>query len=102
MSDVIEVRGLNIRALYAMSVVLMPIDEEKGCQMRADAIMDATAAGYHEYSDEQDPPVPLLLADVDELSTAWISGWNMAFEYAETARCEMCRKARGDPCRIHG
>lgn len=85
---------LNVRADYEKSVIT-------GCDNSRDmAVVEGAYLGHAAYK-RGEHHVPILFASVQDLKTAWLTGWFEAQSFEEIDSCSNCQAAHGDPCPYH-
>lgn len=98
-------RGLDIRARFALVKVLATIYTEVEEYERADfhgSLCDAVSMGYHEFWSHRIEEVPAMFVDEPALVEAWECGNHQAMQSEEMAHCSGCKNELGDPCPYHG
>ncbi|CAB3818694.1 hypothetical protein LMG2828_00340 [Achromobacter piechaudii] len=98
---VVFLRGLDARVARAQANGMF--DDESRFMDLGHSQMLAHVQGREDFSRGRDAEdVPPLLADVAELASAWVDGWNDAEESVAMAACSGCNDGSGNPCPHHG
>lgn len=98
---VVFLRGLDARVARTKAVWMF--DEDNRFMELGHAQMLAHVQGREDFTRGRDAEdVPPLLADVAELTSAWVDGWNAAEESIAMAACACCYDGSGNPCPHHG
>lgn len=70
------------------------------------SLVDAQSLGWQDaaraHETGEDIPVPAFFADVPELKSEWLDGWDRYDELVDMQNCSGCNNERGDPCPCHG
>lgn len=99
--EVVFLRGLDARVAHAKAAGMF--DEDSRFMEIGYAQMLAQVQGRQDFTRGRDADdVPPLLADVAELASAWVDGWDAAEESVVMAACSGCNDGSGNPCPHHG
>ncbi|CUJ49434.1 hypothetical protein [Achromobacter kerstersii] len=100
-STVVFLRGLRARTAWANAKGIFDAD----CRaMDIDyAQILAHVQGREDFSRGRNlADIPPLLADVAQLTSAWVDGWYEVEESVALAACSCCNDGSGNPCPHHG
>ncbi|MFY3552513.1 hypothetical protein YH64_016385 [Achromobacter sp. LC458] len=98
---VVFLRGLDARVARTKAAGMF--DEDSRFLELDHAQILAHVQGREDFTRGRDADdVPPLLADVAELASAWVDGWNEAEESVAMAACSGCNDGSGNPCPHHG
>lgn len=107
-------RGLEIRSTYAAALLACTVHDVKGMPPSNfdapfykyegtcfDAMIDAKAMGYQEYS-EGVTDAPILFRSIPALTGAWNQGQSLRAVFEDCAQCSYCNDQTYLLCPIHG
>lgn len=98
---VVFLRGLDARVVRTKAIGM--VDDESRLMELSHAQMLAHGLGQEDFTCGRDAEdVPPLLADVSELASAWVDGWDAAENSVAMAACSCCNDGSGNPCPHHG
>jgi hypothetical protein len=98
---VVFLRGLDARVAHTKAAGMF--DEDSRFMDLGYSQMLAHVQGRQDFTRGRDADdVPPLLADVAELASAWMDGWDAAEESVVMAACSGCNDGSGNPCPHHG
>ncbi|KUZ80112.1 hypothetical protein [Burkholderia ubonensis] len=91
-------RGLEIRAAFALATVAQIIDPDTDEMLMV--VIDAECQGHIDYLNGE--ALPTMFADEPVLRRAWKRGHRDGGYSAELEACPHCNAGTGNPCPVHG